>query len=241
MASEPEANDKLQVGTIKEYTGGDMITARDLYASTVSFIPQFVLFIQANILPAMNRIDGGAMRRLEVIHFPFKFIANPENDGEKLINIELKDKIVKSPEWRDEMFHLLLEAFVRLGKEGLKRPNSIEESTSEYMDGNNPIKDWLNSNYKVGLKQADKRFHLEASVLRDKFNEASGDQNKNVMSAKNFKEFMECCGLKQVKHGHPFTTQRYNEYTKEWEDTECKATTYWAGLMEKTHFAELPN
>ena len=239
MASEPEANDKLQVGTIKEMTGGDPITARDLYASTVSFLPQFVLFIQANILPAMNRIDGGIIRRLEVIHFLFKFVENPTNDGEKKVNIDLKDKIVKSPEWRDEMFHLLVEAFVKLRKEGLVRPSAIEASTSEYMDGNNPIKDWLISNYKIGLKQSDFRFQLEASDLRTKYNEANAD-SKTPMSAKNFKEYMECCGLKQVKHGHPFKAHRYNEYTKEWEETDCKATSYWAGLIPKLHYSAMP-
>ena len=226
QASEPEAEDKLQCGTIKELSGGDEITARDMYSSTITYRPQFSLFLQTNAIPQLNRPDGGIQRRLEVINFPFAFKEKPEGALQKPINHELKDKIIKSPEWRDEMFHLLLESFKDVKKNGLVAPKSVVDASQEYMDDNNPVKEWLHSNYTLENAN-DRRYGLESAKLLAQFAEDKGFKP----SAEKFKNYMTLCGITLKKESHNFKAHRFND--DGWAEAECRAGRYWMGLKRK--------
>jgi P4 family phage/plasmid primase-like protien len=232
MASEPEADDKLQVGAIKEWTGGDAVSARDLYRSTVSFVPQFVLFLQTNNIPQLNRPDGGIQRRLEVVHFPFVFCEAPSEAHHKKINIDLKEKIIKSVEWRNEMWFLLLEAYQLLESDGLGVPRSVIEKSREYMDEQNPIKEWLEQNFTTGLDRNDRRFFIESSKLLESYI----NQTKHQMDASRFKASMEMLKIPLKKEGHDFKAMRYvsekcgDEWVSSWKEATGKAGKYWCGL-----------
>ena len=234
MASEPEANDKLQVGAIKEWTGGDEVSARDLYRSTVTFVPQFVLYLQTNTIPRLNRPDGGIERRLEVVEFPNKFVEMPTEPHHKKINIDLKDKIVKSPEWRDEMWWLLIEAYRLLETDGLKIPQCVLEKSKDYMASQNPIKEWLEANYTLGLPREDRRFFIETSHLRDHFINTT----RNEISAELFKASMEALGQAQKVEKHNFQALRYvseksgDEWIGGWRDAEGRAGRFWMGIKK---------
>jgi len=232
MASEPEADDKLQVGAIKEWTGGDAVSARDLYRSTVSFVPQFVLFLQTNNIPQLNRPDGGIQRRLEVVQFPFVFTETPTEAHHKKINIDLKEKIIKSVEWRNEMWFLLLEAYQLLEADGLVVPRSVMDKSQEYMDEQNPIKEWLEQNFTSGLDRNDRRFFIESSKLLESYI----NMTKHQMDASRFKASMESLKIPLKKEGHDFKAIRYvsekigDEWVSSWKEATGKAGKYWCGL-----------
>ena len=40
----------------------------------------------------MNDFDGGIARRLNIVDFPFKFVADPKLDHERSIDCELKNR-----------------------------------------------------------------------------------------------------------------------------------------------------
>ncbi len=236
MTTEPEADDKLQVGELKLWTGNDRLSARDLYTSTITFVAQFLLFLQTNNIPELNRVDGGITRRMKINQFRNKFVENPSAPNEKKINIDLKEKIIKSAAWRDEMFLLILEAYKALEKEGIKPPASVAAQTQEYMDQQNPVKEWLEANFTLGLSKTDKRFWWGSDNLLKQFNAMTG---KDLDSTK-FKAAMEGLGqtVKQDKHG--FTATRWvmekgdnGKWAGSWVDgTECKAGRYWQGMKK---------
>ena len=66
---EPEHDDKLRTGILKQYTGGDTIIARELFKAPVSFKLQGTMMMCCNDLPAVASIDGGTWRRIRVIEF----------------------------------------------------------------------------------------------------------------------------------------------------------------------------
>lgn len=236
MASEPEADDKLQVGAIKEWTGGDEVSARDLYRSTVTFVPQFVLFLQTNTIPQLNRPDGGIQRRLEVVQFPFQFVSEVTEPHHKKINIELKDKIIKSEAWRNEMWFLLLEAYKLLNADGLIVPSAITDATAGYIDDQNPIKEWLEANYTLGLDKTNRSFQIESSWLRKQYT----DMTRNDISVDKFKASMECMKQTLKKESHDFKCVRWvnekvgEEWTGSWKEATGKAGKYWCGLKKRT-------
>jgi len=219
QASEPEAEDKLQAGVVKEMSGGDEITARDMYRSTVTYRPQFGLFLQTNAIPKLNRADGGVQRRMEVAEFPFKFVRNPTDPSHKKINEDLKDKIIKSPEWRDAMFHLLLEAYGQILEEGIDAPACVLASSEEYMDENNPIKEWLINNYHLDKDSENRKYSIGSNNLRLEY---QADTNHTISPDK-FKQCMMLCGVTQKKFGHPFKA----------DGVDYPAGKYWCGLEKK--------
>ncbi len=227
--SEPEAEDKLQVGLIKELTGNDEITARDLFKSTIIYKPQFGLYGQTNNIPKLNRPDGGAGRRIRIIRFIFSFVANPTEPFHKIINMELKDKIVKSPEWRDEFMLLLLEAYDRIRTVNIHEPQRVLDDSKEYMEDNNPVGGWLSANYDIGLDPNDRRWWIGANELKEKYCE----DTKHPISAERFKGGMILCDVEQNKASHDFKALVYNEYSEAYTEETRKAGRYWVGIRKK--------
>lgn len=241
FASEPEADDKLQVGAIKEWTGGDPVSARDLYRSTVTYVPQFVLYLQTNNIPQLNRPDGGIQRRMEIVQFPFQFVETVSETHHKKINIDLKEKIIKSEEWRNEMWFLLLEAYQLLQQDGIAIPDCVKQKSAEYMDEQNPIKEWLEANYDTSMDRNDRRFYVESALLCKQYIQMTNHQ----MDSAKFKASMELLKIPLKKESHDFKAIRYvsekgsdGEWVSGWKEAIGKAGKYWCGL--KKHKAPMP-
>jgi len=241
MAEEPEADDKLQVACIKEWTGGGEISARELFGRSTRFMPQFCLYLQTNNIPQLSRPDGGIQRRLEIIEFPFQFVDSPSEPHHKLKNLEVKESIVKSEEWRDELWFLLLDAYHLLNKDGLDKPACVIEKTKKYMDKQNPIKAWFDENYTTeGISKTKKAFWIGSDYLRKQFMNMKSEE----ISSDKFKGYMEMMGIQSVEPGHQFKCWSYrmkkviDEWVGEWEMVENRGGRYWVGL--KRHGAPSP-
>jgi putative DNA primase/helicase len=111
FAQEPDVGDKIQSSTIKEQTGNDEISARELYKNPISFVPQFGLFLQRNDIPALSAIHGGIMRRMKVVPFPVQFVDEPTKPHQKQKDINFKTKIMSNDLWRNELMLMLLVAW----------------------------------------------------------------------------------------------------------------------------------
>ena len=150
-SSEPETTEKLQEGTIKLMTGGDQLTARLLKENPITFKPQFGLFLQCNNVPNFNGITKGGVMRNVVIPFPFIFMDEPREAREKKGNPQVKDVYCKSPEWRDEMFFILLDHFESVrnkSNDAIPRSRLIMERTDAYIAENNAVGLWWKKTYK---------------------------------------------------------------------------------------------
>jgi P4 family phage/plasmid primase-like protien len=148
--SEPEAEERLQEGTIKLYTGGDPITGRLLQQQPITFKPQFGIFIQCNIIPMFNQSTKAGVRRNRVVPFPFNFVANPKLPYERAGNPHIKNVLCRSDEWRDEFFYILLSYYSRAeGKQidGIPTPKLVRERTEEYVADNNRVGAWWEEHY----------------------------------------------------------------------------------------------
>lgn len=227
-ATEAEAEDKLQVSIIKQLSGGeDEISARALHKNPVPYIPQFKIFLQTNNIPQMNRADGGIQRRLRIFNFPFQFVATPLDSTHKRIDIELKEKVVKSVEFRNELLWLLIESYKDVVVSGrLLEPKEVMEASQEYMDENNPVKTWMTHTYIWNLNKHDRRWWVNSTELK---NEYTSETNHKI-SPEKFKSYLTLCGCVVEKASHNFETTAYNEDSGEWEDVERKAGRYWVGM-----------
>lgn len=82
-AAEAEAKQKLAESLMKLLTGGDVITARDLYEKSISFVPEFKLWLATNHMPRVSGTDPAMWRRIHLI--PFTTVIPPRKRDNDLL------------------------------------------------------------------------------------------------------------------------------------------------------------
>lgn len=127
---ESNENDKMNIGLLKEFTGGDKITARGLYAEPIDFKPQFKMLLLCNKLPKVPADDDGLWRRLEVAEFKSRFVDNPVEENEFKKDGKLSEKLI---EWKETFISLLINVYYKMyKKEGIIVPEEVSSFTKRY-------------------------------------------------------------------------------------------------------------
>lgn len=132
--------DQLQVGLLKELTGGDKIKARGLYQDFVEFKPQFKMTMLCNELPKVPAFDGGTWRRLRVLEFQSRFVENPKEPNEFLVDTRLAEKMMS---WRNAFMGLLIQYYQKYRKCGLVIPTAVHRFTKEYQSGMDQYQEFI--------------------------------------------------------------------------------------------------
>ena len=126
---EPNNNDEINVGYMKELTGNDKIKARKLYKEPIEFYPQFKPVLTCNKLPIIPSHDGGTWRRIRVTPFQAKFVENPKESNERKINKKLKETL---PLWKEAFMSILINTYKTYKIEGIVEPDKVLEFTKRY-------------------------------------------------------------------------------------------------------------
>ena len=144
ILQEPEENEKLNVGYMKELTGGDKIQCRSLFKEPIRFKPMFTMVLTCNHMPAVPPEDGGSWRRIRRVEFTSKFTdkPNPNNPREFLIDRELSQKFEL---WRETFMAILLRHYKSYKEFGLKTPDIVMEYTNEYQRKNDVFADFCDN------------------------------------------------------------------------------------------------
>jgi len=111
---EPDDKEPINTSRMKQFSGEDMIEARALYGDQERFRIMGKICMMCNALPPVNSMDQGTWRRIRVIPFESKFLA--DDNPELLLNKpnvfprdpQLDEKLRK---WREPMFSLLVHIY----------------------------------------------------------------------------------------------------------------------------------
>ncbi len=166
---EPGENERLNIGLMKEMTGGDKLYARGLYKEGMEFKPQFKMILTCNHLPLVPSDDGGTWRRIRVVRFESKFCENPDpsKPHEFPIDTSLSQKF---DDWAEALMSLLIEYYKKTITEKIKEPEEVLECTREYQRRNDIIADFLDSAVVTddnGFLQLGEAFNDFKSWLKD--------------------------------------------------------------------------
>jgi P4 family phage/plasmid primase-like protien len=141
-ADETDDNNELQLGFMKELTGGDQISTRGLYKDQMWFTPQFTLILLCNILPKIRSDDEGTWRRILVVPFMSRFVDNPDpNDPyQHKKDLRLTEKMHT---WKEVFMYVLLSYFKLVKKEGLHPPPVVVQASEEYRIQNDIVGEFV--------------------------------------------------------------------------------------------------
>jgi P4 family phage/plasmid primase-like protien len=148
---EPSEDERINIGLMKELSGGDKILARAIYKEPVEFKPQFKMLLLCNQLPHVPSDDGGTWRRIRVVEFTSKFVEYPSAENEFPIDLELSDKLEA---WKSHFMALLLQYYKRYVDEGIQEPQEVLKCTSDYKSQN----DYYNRFLQEYVEQKDSAF-----------------------------------------------------------------------------------
>ena len=183
---EPEKNEQIQVGLMKELTGGDKIIARALHKDPIEFKPQFKLVMTCNKLIKPSSNDNGVWRRISVVDFPSRFVDEPDpnNKYEFKIDDNLNDKLKI---WPEAFMYILIEYYKKFKKSGIREPAEVRKNNEDFKAESDVFALFINekiientSNNK-GLKIEDIYF-----IYQEWFKQTYG-QNKTIDPKKDLK------------------------------------------------------
>ena len=194
VLQEPEGDDKINVGFMKNITGQDKIEARPLYGDPFQYTPQFKLLLACNHLPNIPSDDGGTWRRIRVIDFGIKFTDNPQNANERKSDPDLREKMKY---WNQAFMWLLLNVYypIYVENNGLDKlePENVKESTNKYKSDSNIIMEFFN-------EQLEKAEHssLPLNDVYEMFKawySNSYDKKQQLVPKKKLIEYFKSCGF----------------------------------------------
>lgn len=133
--SESDQYGRLDEEAIKQLTGGEEITARNLYEAPFSFLPQFTMWLSCNDLPSVRDRSLFASDRVRVIEFDRHFTAEERDET-------LKDAF-REPDAMSGIFAWLVDGCAKYRDRGLTMPEEMKKVIRAYEKDNDVILQFL--------------------------------------------------------------------------------------------------
>ncbi len=154
IVQEPEHNDVVYVGQMKEYSGKDTILARPMYGDPFYFVPQFTMILTCNNLPHIPATDDGTWRRLRVTPFESQFVdENPKGPRQFLKDEEFQEDF---PNWAQPLMWLIITQYFPKYAKGvagksykITEPEKVKQFTKNYKMDSDAYMEFLNDNIVV--------------------------------------------------------------------------------------------
>jgi len=143
VMQEPGDGEKLNIGLMKELTGGDRILTRGLFKEPIEFKPQFKMVMTCNDLPEVSSDDGGTWRRIRVIQFTSKFTERPDPKKTNEFKAD-PDLMHKFDRWADTFISMLIDHHKHIDVTNINEPVDVTKATDKYRFVNDSIGQFSN-------------------------------------------------------------------------------------------------
>jgi putative DNA primase/helicase len=130
--AENDQDKRLAEGRIKRITGGEKITARELYAMPFTYKPKFKLWMAMNHKPVIRGADDGIWRRIQFITFSQSFKGREDKTLEQRLRGELSG-----------ILNWALHGLRDWHAQGLNPPAEVRQATEEYRRESDLIGQWI--------------------------------------------------------------------------------------------------
>jgi putative DNA primase/helicase len=135
-AAEAEDGHKLAESAIKQWTGGDKVQARALYADWFEFTPEFKILLCTNHKPIISGIDHAIWRRIRLVPFT---VTIPDAEQDKDLPEKLNRELPGVLNW-------IIAGLKHWLADGLGYPDEVREATANYQAEQSVINVFLEGN-----------------------------------------------------------------------------------------------
>ena len=206
----PEGED-LRENLVKDLTGGEDFTVRDLFQGYFDFKPIFTGHMSGNGYPRITGTDNGIWRRMVVVHWPVTLKKEEQREFEEVVS-EFQPEYPGILNW-------LIEGVLIFLREGLVIPASVEAKTQEYRDEMDPT-----SAFCARCIEADERGEVTAKDFYQAYVDFTVDQGGKPISLTRFGLIMKkkyrredgravkYHGLRLIEVPKPAHTSRSDDY-----------------------------
>jgi len=141
---EPDENETINAGEMKELSGGDSILARNLFQDPFEFKPQFEMVLMCNDKPKIKDKTQGAWRRVVVFPFNSRFV-DRDCEVNEVNHVYKADKLLQNTiaDWGVIFMGILLCQWCTGDCVYTEIPKSIRLETDNYRYQNDIIGQWL--------------------------------------------------------------------------------------------------
>jgi putative DNA primase/helicase len=143
VSSETDDGKELAEGVVKNMTGGERITARNLYCPEFEYLPEFKLWLVANHAPHIDPDDAAMWRR--IVRTPFDHTIPPEKRDRK-VKRQLTDPKLSGP----AILAWLVVGCMEWQEFGLEIPDSVKALTEELRDEMDTTADFFETRLHFG-------------------------------------------------------------------------------------------
>jgi putative DNA primase/helicase len=174
--------EELRENFVKEATGGEALSARDLFLGYFDFEPLFTAHMSGNGFPRINGTDEGIWRRMAVVHWPVQV---PE--AARLPFDEMVARFL--PEYPGILNWLVEGALIYLRK-GLEIPDNVTAATAEMRFEMDPTAQFCRD-----CVTADEAGEVRGNTLYEAYvrhgeDQAGGKQHANLIKIQRFGRIM---------------------------------------------------
>jgi len=168
LVDEISEMEKINIGALKQITGGDSVSARDLFQTGKEqrdIQPRFTLIMQCNVPPKIPGQDKATWERVRVLDFESEFVKPkdldenhvPDNESEQMRMKKFVADLTLNDNWLQEMAPVLLwmlvKNFPKYKARGIKEPVKVRESTDSYQLQNDIYRQFI----KKHIEQSDEK------------------------------------------------------------------------------------
>lgn len=126
---------RLDEETIKQLTGGEKITSRNLYEKPTTWLPQFTLWLSCNDLPRVSDKSLFASDRIRVIEFNRHFSADEQDKTLKTV--------FRTTQAMQGIFAWMVKGYFKYKRFGLEMPSSMVTVIKQYERSNDIVLQFL--------------------------------------------------------------------------------------------------
>jgi putative DNA primase/helicase len=163
---------------IKQFTGGEDISARNLYESAITFKPQFTLWLSCNDLPMVTDKSLFASERIKVIEFNRHFTPAEQDT-------HLKDELCRQQSMSG-IFMWMVRGYIKYTEKGLKMDSSLKAVVDNYERENDLVLQFLEARC-VRSETA----QIKTKDIYSSFRMWAKSEGAYVLSARKFNSEME--------------------------------------------------
>lgn len=186
--TEPNQDDVLHSGILKEMSGGELIKYRTLFSNEMRNLrPLFKIHIMCNKTPALDGSDEGIKRRMRKIDYISKFVEAQRADPKQHlfpIDANLLSRVMDNDSLKLAYMKHILKHYIQ--KWDYTMPETIRKESECYLNENNPVASFI-----AECVVRDPEGFFTLADVRQRF--TSFNNNLPVKSLSCFKKELEKC------------------------------------------------